>query len=187
MRGSAVLPSYRAISARQCNKKVLTGSVGILYIVWRMGTLDRCETGRTTAFLHRTPDAEIWEDGDDLRTIERQAYREASEKCMRLHNAMLAHIGRRLLGTCPDITDVLVDYWTVCYAEGSFLCNGVPMNERCHRLGVEKQTLSRAVVQYTVGHGLPPSEFMRDPETMENYMTARLRAIEKENEKHATK
>lgn len=119
----------------------------------------------------------------ERREVEQRAYREASEECMRLWNTGLAHIGGRLpmRPTTDDMRSVAVDFWAVAYAVGSWICKGVGVTQRAEMLGVERATLSAMMVKICVGNSWPPSQYMRDSETMTAYRLARIKAIETEN------
>ena len=112
---------------------------------------------------------------------------ELCEEFGRTLAAIFAHIGGRLLKPKTNMHDVLVDFWVAAYATGSWVCDGVPMVDRAHQIGVSKATLSAAAVKLCLGNGWPPSEYMRDPDTMRAYMEARTAAIKKENAKHEEK
>lgn len=135
------------------------------------------QTGATESWRERER-GDVYDPEQHDREIEQMAYREASERCMRVINASMAHIGARLLTMAGAPVQVLTDFWTVAIAHGSFLCSDRSISEIAHEIGVSRATLSAAAVNFCVGQDLRPSLLMRDPETMAAYRAARLRVVE---------
>ena len=76
---------------------------------------------------------------DDEPDIERNLYRQAARKYLRLINNIIDYI--------EDSDNKTVATWIVCYAIGSFKCQGITMSDKAAQLGLSVQAFQKRVKQ----------------------------------------
>ena len=74
---------------------------------------------------------------DDEPEPEQNHYREAAKKYLRVVNNIIDYI--------EDSSNKEVALWIVCYAIGSFKCQGISMSDKAAQLGMSVQAFQKRV------------------------------------------